>query len=257
MSDSQLRKLAAKALSGDVVDQARALAARVRSEASGLTVACRNCAAEGAKVIEAEAPPEGFARFTEVVTCARCNGSGRVTVSWEERLALMAYCGDGAARELCSPHGVVGDRHAMKAYAVLDDTSLGYWLDGLANRWPPEVLLRSALAAGEAVLKTVYLDDPRIETCSDPDCGSVICLAERALAACRAYVEDPTEERMREWCDLWERGAAFFGLWIPTPAIAKNATNLCVDKILAAARETSEETIRAAASEALAGWALQ
>ena len=247
MSDQATRKLTTKALSGDVHDQARALAARVRSEASGLTVACRVCRGTGEF------------RFDLEGVCASCNGTGRVTVPWEGRLALMAYCGDLAARELCSPHGVLGDRHAMKAYAVLDDTSLGYWLDGLANRWPPEVLLRSALAAGEAVLKTVYLDDPRIETCSDPDCGSVICLAERALAACRAYVEDPTEERMREWCDLWERGAfrAFFGLWIPTPAIAKNATNLCVDKILAAARETSEETIRAAASEALVRWALQ
>ena len=246
MSDQATRKLTTKALSGDVHDQARALAARVRSEASGLTVACRVCRGTGEF------------RFDLEGVCASCNGTSRVTVPWEGRLALMAYCGDLAARELCSPHGVVGDRHAMKAYAVLDDTSLGYWLDGLANRWPPEVLLRSALAAGEAVLKTVYLDDPRIETCSDPDCGSVICLAERALAACRAYVEEPTEERR----EAWVRAMADMPLWVPEPhptAFGSGGPGMCTRSgaILAAARETSEETIRAAASEALAGWALQ
>lgn len=193
-----------------------------------------------------------------------------------ERVALAAYCGSEAAREVLGPswRSDLADRQEVAVGIAIHRTPdgsapLSAWLQGL-SRWqahPYSAPVRAALAAAEAVYRAQYDVAPR--ALAGRGLGHAVPVR-RALDAVAAWLADPSEERIRHACRTWfftrdSDGAPL--TWIPcasehggeraTPgALTPNEWNSRATLECAELHPSGEPAIREAIQSAIIAWAL-
>ena len=112
MSDLRMRTLEREALAGDLGACVTIRRERQRSEVSALTSGvCVRCKGLGepCATYAVEWPPD-------------CKGTGRRVLSWQERNALAAYCGDELARLVEKP--ALAGVCALFGHDVVSDLSM-------------------------------------------------------------------------------------------------------------------------------------
>ncbi len=175
-----------------------------------------------------------------------------------EQIQLAAYCGHEAARVVVGESCSCGLAPEDATDLCLDEPGgWGEWLRGL-ERWPG-AQLRASLAAAELAWAHLL----RLH-------GSMPQEARRALESVRAYMDEPTDDRLRAWMVAWSGTSE--SAWLPAP---RESVNGRVHEIQAAARAVApfppgtiggpdyercrhegERRAREAICAALIGWAL-
>lgn len=162
-----------------------------------------------------------------------------------EALELAAYCGDEAARALCTKP--LDPDYSTDAAGGLSAWSAGLW------RWPG-ALERAALAACE-----VWVDSRRQAWVRDgfPSQIQGLGAAVEALQAARAHIEAPSEATRLRCAECW----ATQSLDLPTTRLCGGLDGVHSPRwpnvvISEAARLSSPDAVRAGICAALIGWAL-
>jgi len=255
--DTTLRQLERRDPAAERPETLRALMRAGRAPWAGCRVACEECGGTGT-IYHGDIP----------FMCHPCQGTGQRPLTNDEALSLAAYVGHSGARALApggDPCPECGQEYSCVAHGGV--SALHSWLSGL-QRFPAPVLLRAALGAAEAALLAWEEDSNHYrDWCRQ--CGAKRPIAEwracrtceeltaprRALDACRAYLDDPSEENRVAWDRAFEEMETGPGgrFWIPGPQFL-TADEHVGTITWAAAHLTSEDTARARCCTKVLRW---
>ncbi len=191
--------------------------------------------------------------------------SGTLTT---DKVSLMAYCGDEAARVINGPLPWEANVNPALNHWSLRDWTYHLW--DRSRCWPGEVLLRASVAAAEAVWQAGeetcdcygYHDgqvwDPHPNSHHDGTDGSASDAQRAAISAIRSWLACPCEDHKQAWfsaipAEDTEFGGVFTKPWLPIPNDSPRTLKM---RVLAAVYQSDEDTVRTAIQTDLVRWCL-
>ena len=275
MTDATTRRTQRNAVTGDPEAQRQALVAHMRTW-QHVPTTCTHCDRVASR-LEVCCPkaPHPLRGKPPYYACDECDMTGRTPWEWPDRLALAAYAGDPAARELAeryacdvctltAVHDVTVDTRVDWG-ACVDSLSLREWLAGL-SRWPGAPLI-AALGAAWAWLRTLECAHGGEDEHGCWDCKNTGYdnaegqLAEAALTAATEHARCGCEASREAWDEALDGlrnedaplGRVREALWIPWIG---DRFEECPRHLASPAR-LGEPATRAAVQDALVGRALR